>query len=558
MAIQFNLTNTSTGELLHIVFPVCNPLDMTPTGDNDYLIYKDALATFFDTDYFTIFRYDNVFQHDPTWDEPSAVLYGDLTKNKLVSADIPDFKYNLSILAEGMWKTDSGKILEVSGRGNRATIHYPDGTRRDFGGVGGASAYTWLDLDNTHDCFIPCITDVERFLRSGTENIDLNEGAGWGEIKFQRFPSIPDNTIYLFKYGEQSPSDKNLLLFWNLFHDEAYSEPTPDTDPYSNGGYSNGGVGGGGTWYDIDDNIPIPPLPAINASDTGMITIFNPTNAQLNSLSSYLWSSDFEDIISKMWADPFDVMLGLSIVGCTVPSNTTKEVKVGGRSTGVNMNVADSQFIAVDCGTITLDEYYGSYMDYSPYTDISIYLPYIGEQHLDVDIIMGKSIGVVYHIDLANGACVCYITVNGSVKYQYNGNLASVIPFTSANFSQMISGAMGLVSDTFNVLRGNIGQGVSGALNSIESAKPSIKSAGNVSSTSGLLSVRTPYLIIKRPNLCIPQGQNAIEGYPVYATYTLSELKGLTFIHELVANTLTCTEEEQNAIIARLKNGVIL
>lgn len=311
---------------------------------------------------------------------------------------------------------------------------------------------------------------------------------------------------------------------------------------------------------DRDDTINVPPLPQFNASGTGMITIFNPTMAQINNLARYLWSGDIEDIISKMWADPMDVMMGLHVVGCPVSASNTKTVSVAGRSTGVSMNVADEQYIEVDCGTETIEEYYGSYLDYAPYTKISITLPFIGEKQLDTNILMGKSVNVKYHCDILTGACVAYIVVGGKVKYQFNGNISTLVPFTSANYSRMISSSFGLVSDIVNMTGGVGGavSGAAGAITDIANMKPDIHKSGNLGSTTGLLSVRIPYLLIERPNLCIPEDQNKYEGYPTFVTVTLGSMRGYTRVSDIIASTFTCTKEEQEAIIAKLNQGVII
>lgn len=574
---RINLTNIKTNEVIPFVFPstsddlIRNNMVFSDDGTADYQEFLNRLPLTLDTTNYTLFKYKDRVPSDSSWDLPSFRIYEGFGYLAVCCGNYSS-KTFYNDIREGRWRTPNGKIIEFSGDGYRARITYPDSTYKDFGGQLERND-TWLYFNGTDgDCTIWYINDIDRFLRTDEENESLGETkAGYGQLSYQRYADDIENQITLigmndssFIYEKGIVTNPNLrskkdLLWWNILQDEEITtQDDLSKDPYSNGGYSNGGKGGKGTWYDRDDNIPIPSLPSIDATSTGMITIYNPTLQQLTNLANYLWSSDIEDIISKMWADPLDVMLGLQVVGCPVSSSSSKTVKVAGRNTQVSMNVADSQFIEVDCGTITINEYYGSYMDYAPYTEISIYLPFIGEKTLDVDIVMNKSIRVVYHCDILSGSAVCFITVNGSVKYQFNGNISSYIPFTSSNYAQMISSSFGLIRDSFNATAGHMANSVESSLEHVQGMKPSIHKSGNIGSTTGLMSVRKPFIIITRANLCIPKQQNSLQGYPAFATAVLANLNGYTEIESVKCNTLKCTKEEQDAIVARLKSGIIL
>lgn len=568
---SIKLTNEQTNIEVHVILPVITSQEKWTAFTNetrnniDYMVADELVNTLYDTDKYTSWVRFMPEYIANVWDKPTSHLLSEFGYDQLSTFKYLAMTSSEILMTDGIWRTESGKLLEFTNDG-AAILRDPEThTTNHFN-----KEWTWIERSPSASggmWWIRHISDADAFFRTEAENIERGEGSGYGDIYFQRPDDYLENNISIiansFEYqADYSYPHKSNLLWWNLFTTERVyeNEFLPDKDPYQ-GGYSTGGVGGGGTWYDRDDTISIPSLPSANASATNMITIFNPTINQLQNLASYLWSGNIEDIISKMWADPMDVMMGLSVVGCPVSSSTTKTVSVAGRSTGVSMNVASAQYIEVDCGTVTLDKYYGSYMDYAPYTKISIYLPFLGSKELDTDILQGHTIGVKYHCDILTGSCVAFITVNGSVKYAFNGNISTLIPFTAANFSRMMSSAFGLVTDVANVMGGSISGvagGVSGAIADMENSKPQIHRSGNIGSTTGLLSVRTPYLIIERPNLCIPQNQNHYIGYPSYTTVTVGNLSGYTEFESVIADTLTCTKEEQDAIIARLKEGVII
>lgn len=221
------------------------------------------------------------------------------------------------------------------------------------------------------------------------------------------------------------------------------------TDPNAQGGTSTTG-GGTGDFTAPSDSIPLNNLPTVTAVDAGFITLFNPTLVQLNNLSGYMWANlvSFETI-RKLFADPMDAILGLNVVPVDIPSTTSREVKVGGISTGVTMDVADSQYVNVPCGTIQIQEYWGSALDYSPYTKIQLFLPYIGFVQLDTDDVMGRQISIMYRVDILTGSCLAQIHVYGgtrsqvsAIMYSFAGHCAQNVPVTGVNFGQIIASAL--------------------------------------------------------------------------------------------------------------------
>lgn len=339
-------------------------------------------------------------------------------------------------------------------------------------------------------------------------------------------------------------------------------EPEPtDTDPYSQGG--NSGEGGGtGDFDGTSDSVGIPGLPSLSATDTGFITLFNPSLSELQGLASYMWGSLFDiSTFKKIFADPIDCILGLSIVPVSVPNGATKEVKVGNIGTGINMTTAAQQYVEVNCGTINVNEFWGSYLDYSPYTKAEIYLPYIGTHAISVDDIMGKSVQVVYHIDILSGACNAYIKCGSSVLYEFIGQCSSSIPINGNDWTNVINGVLNIA--------GNVGSMVATggatapmaavgiASTAVNSFKPDIEKSGSLSGTGGMLAIQKPYLILTRPKQALPNRQNSFIGYPSFTTKKMGSLSGYTVVESTHLQGIPATEEEYKEIETILKDGVI-
>ena len=332
-------------------------------------------------------------------------------------------------------------------------------------------------------------------------------------------------------------------------------------DPFDPGG-SSGDGGGGGDFDNTSTPIEIPVLPSISAASTGFISLFNPSLSQLNELASYLWSDLFEiDGWKKLFANPMDAILGLSILPVAIPSSEIREVKIGNIGTGISLTVAASQFVEVDCGSIDVNEYWGAYLDYEPYTQAQIFLPYIGTRPISVDEIMGKTVRVVYHVDILTGACCCFVKCGDSVLYTYNGQCSIPIPITSANYASVVNGVISIAASVGSLVATG-GASAPTAIPAIASSavnqmKPQIEKSGSISGSAGVLNMQTPYIILIRPRQALPRDQNSFIGYPSLITVQLTELSGYTEVQSIHLENIPATQEELAEIQSLLEGGVI-
>ena len=361
-------------------------------------------------------------------------------------------------------------------------------------------------------------------------------------------------------------STVDLIALFNSV--DMHDDPNPPTpggeDPYLPDGIDPSGTGGGtGTFSETGDTVGIPGLPTLSAVDTGFITLFNPSAAQVKALANYMWSSSFDLATFKnIVANPIDCILGLTIVPVDPPNAGSKVVSVGNIPTDVTLPYLSSQYVEVDCGTLNVQEFWGSYLDYSPYTKMSLYLPYIGIIPLDIDDVMNASIAVKYHVDVLSGACVAYVLCNGTQLYTYVGQCSSNVPITSNDFTNTVNGILG-IAGSIGKLAADGGasaptEAAGIAANAINALKPNIQKSGAMSGTGGLMGVQTPYLICQRPRQSVPASQNAYTGYPANITARLSDLSGYTEVDSIHLDGLSATQEEQQEIMDLLTSGVII
>lgn len=262
------------------------------------------------------------------------------------------------------------------------------------------------------------------------------------------------------------------------------------SDPNQQGGTSGTG-GGQGTFNDSSDQIPVSPLPSISAAQSGLVTLFKPSLTELRDLGSYLWTNltDFIENLNKIFVNPMDYLIALNIVPCNPSTGTRRAIKIGSFTTYIEMAPVESQWYEFDCGYVNIPEYWGSALDYSPYTKISLFLPFIGSVHLNTDEVMNKRIGVKYRVDLLSGQCVAMVTVaslvdqTDSVYYQYTGECSVSVPLTGSDWSRVYSAAIGAVG---TAITGGIAAGAAGAAAGGATSALAGATAADAASNAGL------------------------------------------------------------------------
>ena len=202
---------------------------------------------------------------------------------------------------------------------------------------------------------------------------------------------------------------------------------------------------GNGSFDNTSNPLPISSLPTFSAANSGMVSLFRPTLSELRQLGNYLWTNveDIPDNLKKLFSNPMDYFIAFNIVPCVPETGTPREIKLGLWNTGITMSPVNSQWYESDFGTIQISPYWGSALDYSPYTKINLFLPFIGSVPLNTDEVMGQTVGLKYRFDLLSGQCVAIVTVNGDCLYQFTGESAVSIPMTGADWSRIYSAAVG-------------------------------------------------------------------------------------------------------------------
>lgn len=342
----------------------------------------------------------------------------------------------------------------------------------------------------------------------------------------------------------------------NPFKSKDLNDPTQDDDPSTPGG-------GGGNQDKGSDPIDFPGLPTGGPLATGAIKAYEVTQTVVKALFLELWNASAFDLTTfqKLVNEPMDALISLHCVPIDPTNGNTENIYLGNYQTAESAPVINKQYYTVDCGTLTLTEYWGSALDYSPYSSLQIFLPFIGIRDLDIDECMNEKIQVKYNYDILTGNLAAQIKVGKSVLYKFPGNVKQNVPVTSyvnTELQKTIEGAGGLIA---SAISGGVGAeiaGISAAVN-VALSKTKIIRTGDLQGSTGLLDDFNCYLIIHRPIQSLADNFKGFKGYPSNLTRKLSALKGYTEVEYIHLTGIDGATDTELAEIERLlKSGVII
>ena len=306
-------------------------------------------------------------------------------------------------------------------------------------------------------------------------------------------------------------------------------------------------------------NISIPPKnPTDSVTSSRLFTVYNPTADQIDALGGYLWGESIAGTLASIFTNPLNAIISLHCIYCEPDVIGTREIRLGYLASGVSAKYVVSQYKEIDCGTIRIPEYYGDCRDYSPYTTINLYLPFIGFRPIKVDDVMGSELSIKYYVDVYTGTCLACVSVNkGGViqlTYTFDGNCSVMLPLTSGSWANMTVGlATALTSMIVNPVAGAL-QIPNAVHNGI-----SMSSQGQLGCNAGAMGRKKPYVVITNTQAYDAVGYNELYGYPANILTKLSQLEGYTKVKEVhVENVNNATVDEKNEIERLLKSGVII
>lgn len=191
---------------------------------------------------------------------------------------------------------------------------------------------------------------------------------------------------------------------------------------------ANVGTGGAITW-DLHFSVVQPP----SEERVDFFTIYEPTNANMKKINDAIFinAADGTTINVQQYFSSYKKFY------CKIPVAGYKQLKGGRYDFGEQAPYVKEHTIIIDCGSVEIPEQNQSLLDYSPFSRLTIYLPFIGFQELDDKVIVGHTLKVQYVVDVLSGRCLAQLFVDStdlkSCFAEYGGTIAADEIFSTDN-----------------------------------------------------------------------------------------------------------------------------
>ena len=306
-----------------------------------------------------------------------------------------------------------------------------------------------------------------------------------------------------------------------------------------------------------NDNDPNPSDDTELETSGVLTTCYSMTNNRLQSLGSFLFSSDFIDNILLVNNNPIENILSIKAIPFSI-SGVDSSIKLGNVDTNI-VGAKCGESYKINIGSFIVNGKYNSYLDYSPFTTVEIFLPFIGMQKLDTNVLINRSINILYIVDCITGSLKVQLLYNKKPLYEFNGTIGVDIPISSTNRAQVelgyLSSGLGAVG---SIASGNVMGAVYSGLNMAQSQYHTTTS-GTANPNTYFHSNRKCYLIINRPKADSISSYASTIGYKCCLSLNLRNLSGMTKLNENVQlKNISCTNEEREMLRNILTNGFIL
>lgn len=183
---------------------------------------------------------------------------------------------------------------------------------------------------------------------------------------------------------------------------------------------TNVGTGGAITWG-LHFSVVQPP----SEERVDFFTIYEPTNANMKKINDAIFinAADGTTINVQQYFSSYKKFY------CKIPVAGYKQLKGGRYDFGEQAPYVKEHTIVVDCGSVEIPEQNKSLLDYSPFSRLTIYLPFIGFQELDDKLVVGHTLKVQYVVDVLSGRCLAQLFVDStdlkSCFAEYGGTIAA-------------------------------------------------------------------------------------------------------------------------------------
>lgn len=277
--------------------------------------------------------------------------------------------------------------------------------------------------------------------------------------------------------------------------------------------------------------------------------------------------ADFKNSTSGIPLDAGQFVIGLYQLPLNIPSFcTTSQEKivlgkletnaVGKKLLTVNRKIhLGEYFISANCGN--------NFLDYSPYTEIKLYIPYCGMVELPPNLFINSIVSVDMIIDIISGSCKGIVMCNNTFYTSINGSLMCSL---SLSLEQCATKSLSVINSANSIMSGIIfGNKNYSALNTVTTLGEAMIEnnniapshiSGNMDSVVNFYDPQCCILFMTYPE--VNMGDiGKTHGKVCNYQDTLKNCHGYTVVNNPHLE-IKCTNTEKDEITKLLEQGVIL
>lgn len=222
------------------------------------------------------------------------------------------------------------------------------------------------------------------------------------------------------------------------------------------------------------DDTPIP-KPGFTISSGGRI--LGLTAAQVNTFYTKIFNpADIQALLDGMQlfgSNQINAIKDLFYIPCSVDdiatTTTTQHIFLGSYDLDMGSAVkwVTNNNKLIDCGTVTFNETFGSYLDLEPACLLYLWLPFCGVHQLQISKYINKTIHLRYGVSVFDGSCIAFLSTNDGAKDivldSFAGNMAVHRPIQANDQARQTAAiAQGILQTSASVI-GTIGTVAAGA-----------------------------------------------------------------------------------------------
>lgn len=311
-----------------------------------------------------------------------------------------------------------------------------------------------------------------------------------------------------------------------------------------------------------------------SANTAGAITYYAMNQSQLMGLLSYMFGNDIwntsgiTEVSQGLFKSMFNPIQYIS--SCTwfpfpiaTFGTTDTTVYLGYYNTGVTakavVSLAHQAYIYGDVPSHPQASTRGDYLNYAPYTDVTLYFPPFGSIPIDTAFLKeGRHIYCPYWVDHITGEAMIRVSVSPSHQSTTDFNICAERT-AKIGVSIQLSQVLADYSHSINTLQSGISGGLVGAVmgalgatvqSALDSKFPSVSSSG---CNGGFMEVLPPCTIVTKFTKIV-NGDNTDLGRPLMDVRTINTLSGFIKCGEAHFSA-PCFDSERDQIEQMMLTG---